>query len=172
MELVATTDLTGRGMVFVHSAPSAVAPHVEWALAGALGMPVHLDWTRQPADPTTVRAEYSWTGPAGRGATIVSALNGWQHLRFEVTEDFSSASLGHRWSYTPRLGMYSAETDVHGNIVVAEDRLRNAVVAEALGREPLTLALDRLLGAPWDAELEPFRHASEDAPVRWLHQVG
>ncbi|HSO70805.1 MAG TPA: DUF3145 family protein, partial [Arachnia sp.] len=24
---------------------------------------------------------------------------------------------------------------------------------------------------PWDEELDVFRHAGEDAPVRWLHQV-
>ena len=30
----------------------------------------------------------------------------------------------------------------------------------------------RLLGGPWDAELESFRHAGDGAPVRWLHQVG
>ena len=28
--------------------------------------------------------------------------------------------------------------------------------------------LQRLLGAPWDDELEVFRHAGEGAPVRWL----
>ena len=27
-------------------------------------------------------------------------------------------------------------------------------------------------GAAWDEELEPFRHASDDAPVVWLHKVG
>ena len=27
-------------------------------------------------------------------------------------------------------------------------------------------------GEAWDEELEPFRHAGEGAPVRWLHQVG
>ena len=31
---------------------------------------------------------------------------------------------------------------------------------------------DRLLGRPWDAELEPFRCAAEGAPVRWLHATG
>jgi hypothetical protein len=31
--------------------------------------------------------------------------------------------------------------------------------------------ISRLLGKPWDDELEPFRHAGEGAPVRWLHQV-
>jgi hypothetical protein len=29
-----------------------------------------------------------------------------------------------------------------------------------------------LLGDRWDAELEPFRHASAGAPVRWLHATG
>ena len=28
------------------------------------------------------------------------------------------------------------------------------------------------LGTAWDDELEPFRHASDDAPVVWLHKVG
>ncbi|MGH8938208.1 MAG: DUF3145 family protein, partial [Actinomycetes bacterium] len=32
-------------------------------------------------------------------------------------------------------------------------------------------ALDGLLGVAGDAELEPFRHAGDGAPVRWLHQV-
>ena len=31
--------------------------------------------------------------------------------------------------------------------------------------------IDKLLGKPWDDELETFRHAGEGAPVRWLHQV-
>jgi hypothetical protein len=32
--------------------------------------------------------------------------------------------------------------------------------------------LDIALGAAWDEELEAFRHASDDAPVVWLHKVG
>ena len=28
-----------RGVVFVHACPPAIAPHVEWALAGVLGVP-------------------------------------------------------------------------------------------------------------------------------------
>ncbi|HZV27785.1 MAG TPA: DUF3145 family protein, partial [Acidothermaceae bacterium] len=38
------------------------------------------------------------------------------------------------------------------------------------GRGPLD-SLRRLLGEPWDDELEPFRYAGDGAPVRWLHQV-
>ena len=32
--------------------------------------------------------------------------------------------------------------------------------------------LSRLLGQPWDDELEPFRCAADGAPVRWLHATG
>jgi len=32
--------------------------------------------------------------------------------------------------------------------------------------------LSRLIGEPWDRELEPFRCAADGAPVRWLHATG
>ena len=34
---------TTRGVLYVHSAPSALCPHIEWAAAGVLGMPVAFD---------------------------------------------------------------------------------------------------------------------------------
>ena len=40
-----------RGVLFVHSAPRALCPHIEWAAAEVLGARVHLDWTDQPAAP-------------------------------------------------------------------------------------------------------------------------
>jgi hypothetical protein len=35
----------------------------------------------------------------------------------------------------------------------------------------LRTGLNLILGAAWDAELEPFRRAGDGVPVRWLHQV-
>jgi hypothetical protein len=32
--------------------------------------------------------------------------------------------------------------------------------------------LSRLLGEPWDCELELLRCAADGAPVRWLHATG
>ena len=55
--------------------------------------------------------------------------------------------------------------------MIPEDRLKAAVVKAALGDTTLLLEIDKLLGKPWDDELETFRHAGEGAPVRWLHQV-
>lgn len=162
---------TTRGLIFVHSTPSALRPHIEWAAGGVLGAPTHFDWTPQEAERGAWRAEFSWAGPAGTGARLASAFRGWDRIRFEVTEDFSAAGEGQRWSYTPSLGIFHATTGVHGDILVPEERLKAAIVGEALGGKTLHVALDELLGRPWDDELEVFRHAGESTPVRWLHQV-
>jgi hypothetical protein len=86
-----------------------------------------------------------------------------------VTEEPTGGGEGLRWSYTPRLGVFAAVVGPHGDIMVHEDRLRQAVLADALGRRPLADAVSDLLGAAWDEELEAFRRAAEGAPVRWLH---
>jgi hypothetical protein len=162
---------TTRGVLFVHSAPSALCPHLEWAVGGVLGAAVNLEWSPQPAQAGSYRAELSFAGESGTAAAIASALRGWNHLRFEVTEDPTAQSEGARFSYTPDLGVYHAVTGMHGDIMIPEDRLKAAVVKAALGDTTLLVEIDKLLGKPWDDELETFRHAGEGAPVRWLHHV-
>ena len=160
-----------RGVLYVHSAPSALCPHVEWAVGGVLGVPVTMSWTPQPAQTGSYRAEYSWSAEAGSAAAITSALRGWNHLRFEVTEEPTPSSEGARYSFTPGLGVFHAVTGLHGDLMIPEDRLKAAVVKAARGDTTLPVEIDRLLGKPWDDELETFRHAGDGAPVRWLHQV-
>ena len=48
-----------RGVVFIHSASTALCPHVGWALEGVLGRAVSLDWRPQPVDGSLLRAEFS-----------------------------------------------------------------------------------------------------------------
>jgi len=163
---------TTRGVLYVHSSPSALCPHVEWAVGGVFGMPVRLDWTGQPIERAAYRAEYSWQGPAGTGGRLASALKGWQRLRFEVTEEANPTTEAERYSYTPTLGVFHAITGLHGDIMIPEDRIRHAVRSAQLGARDLASALDELLGRAWDDELEPFRYAGDGAPVRWLHRVG
>jgi hypothetical protein len=160
-----------RGVVYVHSAPPALCPHVEWAIGGVLGVRVTVDWTPQPAAPGAVRGELSWQADAGTGAALASALRDWMHLRFEVTGEPSAGAEGERWSATPGLGLFHATTGVHGDIMVPEERLKAAMLKAASGEADLTEEVERLLGRPWDDELEPFRYAGDGAPVRWLHQV-
>lgn len=165
------TAAATRGLFWVHSAPSALCPHVEWAVGGVLGVATNLDWIPQPAQPGTYRTELSWTGDVGSAVAISSALRGWQQLRFEVTEEPTSATEGARFSYTPDLGIFHAVTGLHGDIMIPEDRLKAAVVKAAHGDTTVLVEIDKLLGKPWDDELESFRHAGDGAPVRWLHQV-
>ena len=63
-----TTRTATRGVLYVHSAPSALCPHIEWAAGGVLGNAVSLDWTPQGAQAGTYRAEFSWAGEAGTAA--------------------------------------------------------------------------------------------------------
>ena len=164
--------MTTRGVVYIHATPTALCPHIEWAVGGVLGARVSLEWTGQPAAPGTVRAELSWQGEPGAAASIASALRNWRLIRFEVTEEPSAGGEGERYSWTPDLGLFSATIGMHGDILVREDRLRS-VLARASSDPGVTVEeeLAGLLGAPWDEELEPFRYAGDGAPVRWLHQV-
>ena len=151
-----------RGVVYVHSAPRALCPHVEWAAGRALGRAVNFDWRPQPVLKGAQRTEYYWEGPAGTGAELASALRGWEHLRSD----------GGRWMHTPELGIYFAQTDSAGNTVIPEDRVRFAMESAGSDAFELHRELRLALGQAWDDELEVFRHASDEAPVVWLHKVG
>lgn len=158
-----------RGIIWIHSAPAALRPHLEWAIGAAVSIPVRLEWSRQPAEPGSWRCELAWHGPAGTGAALASALKRCQRARFEVTEDVTGG--GSRWSYTPRLGLFAGSTTGTGDLTVHEDRLKKALIADALGTQSLLDGIQKLLGCEWDAELEAFRHLETDSPVRWLHRV-
>ncbi|MGJ6979528.1 DUF3145 domain-containing protein [Aestuariimicrobium soli] len=164
------TDQPVTGVVQIHSTPSALRPHLEWALGGVIGVPTHLDWHPQPVEPSSWRAELAFSGRAGTGAAITSALARWQRVRFDVTELPRGGGEGSRWSVTPALGVFAAATNAVGDIVVHEDRIRQAMTRAAAHGTDLGQELESLLGAGWDAELEPFRRAEDDT-VRWLHQV-
>jgi hypothetical protein len=166
------TRVMARGVIYVHSAPRALCPHVEWAVGRALGRAVNFDWRDQPVLPGAHRTEFYWEGDRGMGADLASALRGWEHLRFEVTEDAGLGTDGGRWMHTPELGIFFAQTDTVGNIVIPEDRIRFAMESAGSDAFELLRELRLNLGQAWDDELEPFRRASEDSPVIWLHQVG
>ena len=160
-----------RGVVYVHSSPSAVCPHVEWAISGTLGVRADLQWTAQPAAPGQLRAECNWIADPGTGAKLAAALRAWPMIRFEVTEEPSQGVDGERFCYVPTLGLWRATTSASGDIVVGEDQLRTVAAASRSG-EAFAHKVDELLGASWDAALEEFRRAGDGAPVSWLHRVG
>lgn len=161
-----------RGVVYVHSAPRALCPHLEWAVGRVVGRAVGFEWRDQPVLRGAQRAEFVWHGARGFGAELASALRGWEHLRYEVTEDASTGSDGGRWMHTPDLGVFFAQSDVSGNLVIPEDRIRSAMETAGSNALELHRELRLVLGQAWDDELEPFRSAGDDSHVTWLHAVG
>ena len=161
-----------RGVLYVHSAPRAVCPHIEWAAGRALGRAVNFSWREQPALGGAQRTEFTWEGPRGTGANLASALRGWEHVRYEVTEDAGLGTDGGRWMHTPDLGIFYAQTDTLGNMVIPEDRIRAAMELAGSDAFELQRELRLALGQAWDDELEVFRHAGQNNPVVWLHKVG
>lgn len=165
-------NTTTGGVLWIHSAPSALCPHIEWAVGGVFRAPARLDWTPQPAERAAYRAEYEWSGPVGGAARLASQLQSWGRLRFEVTEHASAGSEGVRFCYTPTLGIFQSPIGASGDVLVHEERIKNALGQAALGQLDIVDALHDLLGTSWDEELEVFRRATTpDAPVRWLHKV-
>jgi hypothetical protein len=164
-------NMSTRGVLFVHSCPPALRPHVEWAVAGVLGVPADLDWQPQPIAPGCVRAETGWHAAAGTAGRLAAALRGWPLIRCEVTEEPSDGADGERYAMTPDLGVFRATMSANGDVLVQEDRLRT-VLATSEDLPSLRHAADRLLGTSWDIELEPYRHAGDGVPVRWLSSVG
>ncbi|MGV3733171.1 MAG: DUF3145 domain-containing protein [Microcella sp.] len=166
------TAATARGVLYVHSAPRALCPHIEWAAGRALERAISFEWIDQPVLPGSLRTEWVWEGERGTGARIAGGLRGWEHLRYEVTEDAGLGTDGGRWMHTPDLGIYYAQTDTLGNTVIPEDRIRYAMEVAGSNALELHRELRLALGQAWDDELEPFRHAGDGARVVWLHRAG
>jgi hypothetical protein len=170
MSAVANAVPNTTGVVFMHCCPAALAPHVEWALAGVLGRPVRLEWTAQPVAPQHLRADLTWTAPVGTAAKLAAALRSWPMLVFEITQSATSVSDGERLAYVPGRGFHRSVISVNGDVLVGEERLRG-LLSRAHSAEEYAHGLAELLGTAWDAELEPYRQGGDGAPVTLLHQV-
>lgn len=168
----ATGGAAVGGVLVVHSCPPALTPHVEWVVARELDTAVRLGWTDQPAGPGLLRSEGTWRGAVGTAGRIASGLRRWRLVRFEVTEAASPGCDAERYAHTPDLGLHRATAAANGDVLVGEHQLR-VLLEECHGAAtPLQHGLERLLGGPWDAELEPYRLAGQGAPVTRLHKVG
>lgn len=159
------------GVLYVHSSPPAICPHVEWAVAEVLGGRRAVSWTEQAAAPGQLRARIEWRGRPGTGGRLAVALGKWQMLRFEVTEDPSAGADGERICHLPGRGFWRAPMSANGDVMVGEGQLR-AMVESARGLDDLLARLREAVGASVDAELEAYRRSGEGTAVTWLHQVG
>lgn len=141
-----------RGYLAIHSAPSALTRHIQWAVANLLGRSVLLMWRPQPLLAGTYRATCEWRDRTGTGAELASVLRGWHYLRFEIREEEPEATILYR--FTPELGIHRAVLDGSGAVLLTENQITSALT---LNDDELRASLGRSLGKDWDLELEQFR---------------
>ena len=130
---------TTRGVLYVHSAPRALCPLIQWALESIARQRTELEWTQQNAEPGSVRTELEWSGPAGTGALLASALRTMGRLRFEVTENPCRGHDGARWLPAVIEGI-RAQTVTPERVVAVDTGSRDEsadLLAAAFG-EPVT----------------------------------
>jgi hypothetical protein len=149
-----STALAVRGQLTIHSAPSALRSHIDWALAELLGNGLVPHWTPQMLKAGTYKATISWRDREGVAAAIASALRSWHYIYFEVIEDTNDG--GELFRFTPELGIHRALTDLTGAVVMSENQI-NSVLANSFDEESIRTGLALIIGTDWENELERFR---------------
>ncbi|MBU6313730.1 MAG: DUF3145 family protein [Actinomycetales bacterium] len=162
-----SAQISVRGLLTIHSAPSALRRHIDWAIQNIVGADAQVNWQPQSLMVGTFKTKCHWRGRGGSGAEIASTLRSWHYLNFEVLEENENG--GELFRFTPELGLHRAVTDVSGAVLLNEYVL-NTVIQSAFDDDSIRQALERAMGTPWDLELEKFRSAGMAEPAR-LHAI-
>jgi len=149
-----------HGRLIIYSCPKTLIKHLEAGLERELNERVNINWHSQVLKPGSYRGQMSYSSAIGSGARIVNTLKSWSYLIFELSE-FNSSE-GSIYFYTKELGLYRGSINSQGQIVVSEDMLKSAIT-QNLSQSDLTIALEKLIGRPWDDFLEPFRRVEIEA---------
>ena len=143
-----------RGFLTIHSAPSALRHHIDWAIQAVLGNWIKLAWSPQPLMPGTFRTQLEFRGAQGAAAEIASSLRSWHYLNFEVIEGTELG--GELFRFTPELGIHRAIVDQSGAVQVNENQL-SVILSNSFDEESIREAIASLLGSSWESELDRFR---------------
>jgi hypothetical protein len=174
VEIAPAMARSTSGQLAVLACPPPLCPHVEFAVAAVLGVPVSLEWAPQPARPRSVCATVEWRGAAGTAGRLASRLQGISGVFFEVVEGATPGCDPERYCGTPELGLHRAPLAANGDVVVPEGRILALLgeTAGAAGALALPAALRALLGTAWDEVLEPLRSGGSGGPVTHLRRTG
>lgn len=156
-----------RAFLTIHSAPSALRQHIDWALANILGSELQVKWQTQPMMVGTYKMHIQWRGQQGAAAEIASALRSWHYLNFEVHE--SNDNGGELFRFTPELGIHRVLTDLSGAVLLNEHQI-NSVLQHCVDEDAIRDGLALAMGSAWDEALEKFRSAGMQE-VACLHAI-
>ena len=145
-----------RGFLTIHSTPSALRHHIDWAIQAVLGTWVKPTWSPQPLIPGSYRTQVEFRDRQGVAAELASSLRSWHYLNFEVIENTDNG--GELFRCTPELGIHRALVDQAGAVILSENHL-GAVLKNSLDEESIREGIASLLGSSWDLELDRFRSA-------------
>ena len=162
-----SAQISVRGLLTIHSAPSALRRHIDWAIQNIVGADAQVNWQPQSLMVGTFKTKCQWRGRAGSGAEIASTLRSWHYLNFEVLEE--NANGGELFRFTPELGLHRAITDLSGGVLLNEFAINN-VIAKAFDEDSIREGLALAMGTPWDSQLEKFRGAGMAEAAR-LHAI-
>ena len=143
-----------RGFLTIHSAPSALRHHIDWAIQTVLGNWIKLSWSPQPLMPGTFRTQLEFRGSQGAASEIASSLRSWHYLNFEVIEGTELG--GELFRFTPELGIHRAVVDQSGAVLVNENQL-SAILANSFDEDSIREGIAAMVGNSWEAELDRFR---------------
>ncbi|MFM8927569.1 MAG: DUF3145 family protein [Rhodoluna sp.] len=135
--------------LFLHACPSSKAEQIS-ALLG-----VAPTWHQQPLILGSNRAEVKLSTSIQNAEELISGLG-------RMGEIYADAILhsrnGHRlYMLVPGLGIFQAETNALGEILLNEERVRIALEQSAGNFRELSRLLRLALGQAWDDVLEPIR---------------
>ena len=162
-----SAQLSVRGLLTIHSAPSALRAHIDWAIQNILGSDAQLNWLPQPMMVGTFKTKCQWSAHGGSGAEIASTLRSWHYLNFEVIESHEYG--GELFRFTPELGIHRVLTDLSGGAVLSEHQINN-VLQSSFDEDAIRQGLAHAMGQPWDEQLEKFRGAGM-AEIARLHAI-
>ena len=148
------TRLAVRGQLTIHSAPSALRRHIDWAIQGSLGNWVQIEWTPQLLMVGTYKCVVQWRDRSGVAAEIASSLRSWHYLIFEVQEDSNDG--GELFRFTPELGIHRAITDLAGAVIISENQI-DSILRTHSDEDSIRKGLAFIIGRDWECELERFR---------------
>ena len=162
------------GQLAILACPPALCPHVEFAVAAVVGVPVSLEWAPQPARVGSVCASLEWRGARGTAGRLASRLASISGVYFDVVEAGSPGCDPERYSGTPELGLHRAALAANGDVMVSEAQISTVLtqMCGPHGSSGLPAALRELIGTAWDEILEPLRSGGSGGPVTYLRRTG